>query len=435
MSWEVMLMLYLAILAGLIAIGCPIAIALGITGLTGILLNHGMALLPTVGDILWNTANSFILVAIPMFILMGEVILQTGISRRFYQGLSTLLHRASGGLVYANILGCGMFSAICGSSVATALTMGQVAMPELERRGYHPRLTTGSLAAGGTLGILIPPSIPMIIYAVTVQASVIDLFIAGIVPGLILIGLFCAWVFLYVKLRPHHIPATSEQDLLDRRAILGALRDCLPLIVLIVAIIGSLYFGLVTPTEAGAFGTLIALLIGFGYRELRWDNVKAALVRAVGMTTAIFTIIVTGSILAFAIVDAGIARGVSHAVVAANLSPLTFFLLIVALYVVLGMFIEGIAMMLLTVPILYPAVVALNFDPVWFGVVLVVLIEVAALTPPMGLNLIAIQSVAPNTPLGTVIRGAFPYVVVMLLFLIGLYLFPQMALWLPQTMR
>lgn len=434
MSWEAMLALYLAMLVGLIGIGCPIGVALGITGLTGIFINHGTSLLPTVGDILWNTGNSFILVAIPMFILMGEVILQTGLSRRFYQGLATLLARARGGLAYANILGSGMFSAICGSSVAAALTMGQVAVPELDRRGYHPRLTTGSLAAGGTLGILIPPSIPMIIYAVTVQASVIDLFIAGIVPGLIMIVLFCIWVFIYTRLHPDHVPSAPVERP-DRIAVRSALIDCVPLMVLILAIIGSLYLGLVTPTEAGAFGTLIALLIGLGYRELTWANIRTALVRAVQMTTIIFYIIVTGAILAFAIVDAGIARGVSNAVVQAGLSPLTFFLLITVIYIVLGMFVEGVAMMLLTVPILYPAIIALGFDPIWFGVVLVIFIEIAALTPPMGLNLVAIQSVSQKTPLATIISGSFPYVLVMLLFLIVLYAFPQIALWLPQTMK
>lgn len=434
MSWEMMLALYLAMLVGLIGLGCPIGVALGVTGLTGIFINHGFTLLPTVGDILWNTGNSFILVAIPMFILLGEVILQTGLSRRFYQGLSTLLGNARGGLAYANILGCGIFSAICGSSVAAALTMGKVAIPELERRGYHPKLTMGSLAAGGTLGILIPPSIPMIIYAVTVQESVIDLFIAGIVPGVILIALFCAWIFVYARINPSHVPpAPVERP--DAAAVRRALLDCVPLLVLILATIGSLYFGLVTPTEAGAFGTLLALLIGLIYRELTWSSIRAALGRAALMTTIIFYIIMTGAILAFAVVDAGIARGVSNAVVEAGLSPLAFFLLVMAIYIVLGMFIEGVAMMLLTVPILYPAMVSMNFDPIWFGVVLVIFIEIAALTPPMGLNLVAIRSVSQQTPLATIIRGSFPYVILMLLFLLVLYFFPQIALWLPQTMK
>ncbi len=434
MSWEIMLLLYLGLLFGLIGIGCPIGVALGITGLTGIVMKHGLMLLPTVGDILWNNGNSFILVAIPMFILMGEVILQTGLSRRFYRGLSVLLSRSRAGLAYANIVGCGMFSAICGSSVATALTMGQVAAPELDRRGYDRAITTGTLAAGGTLGILIPPSIPMIIYAITVQAPVIDLFIAGIVPGLLIVLLFCVWIFIYARLHPEHVPA-PEKTPLDRAAVMHALLDCLPLIVLIVAVIGSLYFGLVTPTEAGAFGSLIALAIGFGYGELTWTNIRAALGRAVTMTTTVFYIILTGAILSFAIVDAGIARGVSNAVVEAGFSPLAFFLLIAVIYVVLGMLIEGVAMMLLTVPILYPAVIALGFDPIWFGVVLVIFIEIGALTPPMGLNLVAIQSVSPTTSLATIIRGAAPYVAMMLAGLCLLYAFPEIALWLPQTMK
>ncbi|MDO8877967.1 MAG: TRAP transporter large permease subunit [Pseudolabrys sp.] len=435
MAWQAMLLLYAAMLAVLIGVGCPIAVALGLTALAGIFITHGFALLPTVGDIVWNTGNSFTLVAVPMFILMGEIILQTGLSRRFYRGLATLLVRAPGGLAHANIVGCAMFSAISGSSVATALTMGQVAVPELQKRNYHPALTTGSLAAGGTLGILIPPSIPMIIYAVTVQASIIDLFMAGVVPGIVLTLMFMVWVYIYVRRNPSHAPADPSVPALALRSVLAALADCIALIGLIGATIGSLYFGLVTPTEAGAFGALVALCIGIFYGELTWAKLNTALNRTVMTTTVVFYIIVTGALLSFAMVDAGIARGVSNAVVDAGLSPLMFFILISVLYLVLGMFIEGVSMMLLTIPVLFPSIIALGFDPVWFGVVLVVFIELGALTPPMGLNLIAIHSVAGDIPLKTIIRGSLPFAIVMVIFLAILYMVPDLALWLPRSLR
>lgn len=435
LDWQLALALYIALMGVLMAIGCPVAIALGITAVAGIVMGHGLNLLPTVGDIVWNTSNSFTLVAIPMFILMGEIIMQTGIARRFYRGLAALLVRTPGGLAHANIVGSGMFSAICGSSVATALTMGQLALPELRRRNYDPGLVTGSLAAGGTLGILIPPSIPMIIYAATVQASIIDLFMAGLIPGLLLAALFMLWIAYKVYRNPALVPVDTSEDERIRRSGLQIVGDVAPLLLLIGAAIGSLYFGLVTPTEAGAFGSLLALLIGLGFREMTFTKMKAALSGTVSTTAIVFYIIVAGSLLAFGIVDAGIARGISTAVAEANLSPWQFFLIITVVYVVLGMVIEGVSMMLLTVPVLFPSIVALGFDPVWFGVILVVFIEIAALTPPMGLNLFAIHSVAGNIPFKTIIRGSFPYVLIMMLFLVLLYHFPAIALWLPSTLK
>lgn len=436
LDWQTMLMVYVALLGLLIAIGCPIAIALGITAIAGVVLRHGWDLLPTIGDIVWNTSNSFTLVAIPMFILMGEIIMHTGVARRFYRGLASLLIRVPGGLAHANIVGSGMFSAICGSSVATALTMSQVAMPELKRRRYDSGLIAGSLAAGGTLGILIPPSIPMIIYAVTVQASIVDLFMAGILPGLLLSAMFMAWIAIAIKLKPSLVPPVNvEADPASVRTTGQALLDCLPLVALIGAAIGSLYLGLVTPTEAGAFGALTALFIGAGFRELTFARMRDAFNATVGTTAIIFYIIVAGSLLSFGIVDSGIARGVSEAVIAADLTALQFFLIITVVYIVLGMLIEGVSMMLLTVPVLYPSMIALGFDPIWFGVVLVVFIELGALTPPMGLNLFAIHSVAKDIPLQTIIKGSFPFVLVLVVFLALIYVFPEIVLWLPRTFK
>lgn len=434
MSWEMMLVFYAISLAGLIGIGCPIAVALGLVAICGIVIRSGWMFLPTIGDVLWNQGNSFTLVAIPMFILMGEIILQTGLSRRFYRGLSVLLGRVPGGLAHANIVGCAMFSAISGSSVATGITMGQVALPELRKRDYGLRLATGSLAAGGTLGILIPPSIPMIIYAVTVQVSILDLFMAGVAPGLMLSGLFMLWIAISVRLNPLQVPATVQARP-TRREVGLALVDCLSFIILITLTIGSLYLGIVTPSEAGAFGALAAMLISLAYRELSIGRVLSALKSTVTTTTVVYYIIVSGALLSFGMVEAGIARGVSNWVVEMQLSPIQFFLIISVVYLILGMLIEGVSMMLLTIPVLFPSIIAMGFDPIWFGVILVIFIELGALTPPMGLNLFAIKSVADDIDLKTIIIGAFPFLCMMIVAMALLYIFPGIALWLPATMH
>jgi len=433
MSWEWMLAFYGVGLGVFIGLGCPLAIALGLVAILGLLLHSGTMFLPTVGDILWNTGNSFTLVAIPMFILMGEIILQTGQSQRFYRGLALLLSRVHGGLAHANIVGCAMFSAICGSSVATAITMGKVAYPELRKRNYDLGLNVGSLAAGGTLGIMIPPSIPMIIYAVTVKVSILDLFMAGILPGLLLVGLFMLWIKIAIWLKPTLVPPVVKEKF-SRQEVLHSLRDCLTFMLLIVSVIGSLYMGVVTPTEAGAFGALLATLISLAYRELTLQRFISALMRTVITTSVIFYIIVAGAILAFCMVDSGIARGVSNLVMEMQLSPLQFFMIVVLIFVVLGTVLEGVSMMLVTIPVLLPSVVALGFDPVWFGVIVVVFIEIAALTPPMGLNIFAIHSVTDGVPVNTIMLGSIPFLCMMLVLLALLYMFPQIALWLPQTL-
>lgn len=434
MSWGMMLIFYGVSLTGLIGLGCPIAIALGVVAIAGIIIRGGWVFLPTIGDILWNQGSSFTLVAIPMFIFMGEIVLQTGLSRRFYHGLSVLLGRVPGGLAHANIVGCAMFSAISGSSVATGLTMGQVALPELRKRNYGLRLATGSLAAGGTLGILIPPSIPMIIYAATVQESILDLFMAGVVPGLLLSALFMLWIVISVLRNPSQVPNTvMARPTLSE--VGRSLVNCLSFIILIGMTIGSLYFGLVTPNEAGAFGAFVAILISLAYRELSFKRIIAALKATVMTTTVVYYIIVSGALLSFGMVDAGIARGVSNWVVEMRLSPLQFFFIISLVYLILGMLIEGVSMMLLTIPVLFPSIVALGFNPVWFGVILVMFIEIGALTPPMGLNLFAIKSVAEDIDLKTIIIGSFPFLCMMFLCMALLYIFPEIALWLPASLH
>lgn len=274
----------------------------------------------------------------------------------------------------------------------------------------------------------------MIIYAVTVQVSILDLFMAGVVPGILLAILFMLWILFSLWRNPHLAPPVVREHV-SGRTLLLALRDCLSFAILIILTIGSLYLGVVTPTEAGGFGALAAMVISLAYRELSLRRVWSALMRTVTTTSVVYYIIVAGALLSFGIVDAGIARGVSTLVVESHLSPLEFFLIVVLVYVVLGMLIEGVSMMLVTIPVLFPSIVAMGFDPIWFGVILVIFIEIGALTPPMGLNLFAIHSVAENVDLKTVIRGSFPFLCMMFVGLVLLYLFPAIALWLPHSMR
>lgn len=433
MTWETALCIYAGLLGVLLLSGIPIGAALGLTGLTGVTLVGGTRLWPTLGSILWNNTQSFTLVAIPLFVFMGEIILRTGVSKRFYAALATMLAPFPGGLAHANIAGCAVFAAFSGSSVATALTMGTVALPEMEARGYDRSLSAGSLAAGGTLGILIPPSIPMIIYGAMVNESVVNLFIAGVIPGILLSAIFMTYIAIHVGFSPHLAPA-DRSIRLGIKAVLHALGDCWAVVLLVASIMGGMYLGVVTPTEAAGFGCLVAALIGLGYRELTWANLYQALRNAVITTCTVMFIIVNGLILSFAVVDAGIARGVSNAIVQANLSGWQFFTILFILYLILGMFIEGISMMLLTVPVIYTSVLAIGLDSVWFGVILVVFIELAALTPPVGLNLFAIQSVS-GWPLAQVVKGSLPFAIIISLFSYLLFMFPEIALWLPRTIN
>ena len=433
MSWETTILIYGAVLALSLTAGVAIGSAMGLVGLVGISLIGGTRLWPTVGDIVWNTANSFTLVAVPLFVLMGEIILRSGVSKRFYTALSVLLWWVRGGLAQSNVVGCAVFAAISGSSTATALTIGTVALPEMRERGYDDRLTFGTLAGGGCLGILIPPSIPMVIYAAVVQESVIDLFMAGVVPGLVLTAMFMAWVSLLVKLRPGLAPARAAPP--PRAAVSAALWNCVPTMTLILAILGGMYFGVVTPTEAAAFGCLVALLISVLYRELTWQGFREALRTSVITNAVVMFIIINAQILTYALAASGVGRGVSQWLAALGLPPLAFFCVLFVLYLVLGMFIDGISMMLLTVPLLYTTILASGFNGVLFGVVLVVLIELGQLTPPMGLNLFAIQSISSGASLARIAWSSLPYAVLITVLCFLLYFFPAIALWLPAAMK
>jgi C4-dicarboxylate transporter, DctM subunit len=432
MLWTEALAIYGVLLAATLAFGVVIGAAMGFVGIVGITLAFGTMLWPSFGDVVFNTTTNFSLVAIPLFVLMGELILQSGVAGRFYSGIAGLFRRVPGGLAQTNIAGCAIFSAVSGSSVATALTVGTVAVKEMRARGYADQLTLGTLAAGGCLGILVPPSIPLIVYGSMTQESVIDLFMAGIVPGVILALMFAAFVAVKCLINPALAPGRETVPELDLRT---TARDALPIIVLVTAVIGGMYGGIVTPTEASALGSLLALVLAVVYRQLTVKGFWLALRNTVLISAVIMFITINAQILNFALVSAGISRGLAEWLTILDVSPFIFFCVLLAIYAVIGMFIDGLSIMLLTVPLIYPSLIALGFDGVWVGIILIIFIELGALTPPMGLNLFAINSIAPERSLGDVALASAPYAAIIVLFSFVLYAFPQLVLWLPAALK
>ncbi|SHH08621.1 TRAP transporter large permease [Pollutimonas bauzanensis] len=433
MSWQLALTIYGIVLLACLSGGVGIGTSIGLVGILGITLVAGTDLWLSLGDIVWNTTNNFTLVSIPLFVLMGEIILRSGIAGRFYSGVAILLRWLPGGLAQTNIFGCAVFSAISGSSVATAMTVGSVAIPEMRKRGYDDKLTLGTLTGGGCLGILIPPSIPLIVYASMTQVSLLDLFMAGVIPGVTLAAIFMIYVGIRVAITPALAPRIDVKP--TPKQLLRASLDSLPVIGLIAAIIGSMYFGIVTPTEAAALGCLFALILACAYRELTKGRLKQALVNAAITSGVVMFITVNAQILNFAVVTSGIGEGLASSLVDLGLSPFMFFLLLLFVYLVVGMFIDGLSIMLLTVPLLYSSFMTMGFDGVWTGIIIVVFIELGALTPPMGLNLFAVQSIASDASLGKVAMASMPFALMIVLFAFLMYFFPEIALWLPSAMK
>ncbi|MCP1335494.1 TRAP transporter large permease [Futiania mangrovi] len=442
MSLDLLVAVLIGGLAFLLLIGQWTAFALGTTGVVILYLSKGVIGLEALSSVVWNNTASYILVAVPLFLLMGDLILRSGVSGYFYRGVVVLLRWLPGGLLHANIMSCAIFSAVSGSSVATAATVGTVAIPEMTRRQYAPRMIFGSLAAGGTLGILIPPSIVMILYGALVEESIAQLFMAGLIPGLTLAGIFMAYIAVRIALNPALAPEGKAREDIGQEEAEEAgeepgWRDALhvlPIFALLAVVLGSIYAGIATPTEAGGIGVAGALLLAAGYRGLNWEVLRGSLMSAVRTTCMVVFIIVGAQILATALTYSGASRAISEWVLALGLSKWMFFAMLVLLYVGLGFFVDGLSMIYMTLPVLLPLVRTFGFDLVWFGVVLTILIELGQITPPVGLNLFTIHGISGGSRFSEVVRGAAPYVALMLAMILLLVLFPGLALWLPATM-
>ncbi|MBE2278308.1 MAG: TRAP transporter large permease [Rhodobacteraceae bacterium] len=432
MSWTELVVLYSCVLVGCLAGGVYIGVAMGLAGLLGIMAMFGTSLWQSIGPIVWNNSTNFTLVAIPLFILMGEIILQGGVATRFYSGLSRVFRHVPGGLAQTNIAGCAVFSAVSGSSVATAMTVGSVALGEMRKRGYKDSLTMGTLTAGGSLGILVPPSIPMIVYASMTHESVIDLLMAGIIPGILLSFFFCVYIGVRAVMDPSLVPSKEAAA-----ADIGGnpIRDSMPIIVLVGGVILGMYFGIFTATEASAVGVLLAALIAWYYGGLSWKAIQISFSNTVISSSVIMFITICAQILQYGIVVTGFGDGIADFITGLNLSPFVFFCILLLIYVFLGMVMEGLSMMLVTVPLIYAPMVAMGFDGIWLGILIILYIELGQIHPPVGLNLFAIQSIAPDTKLATIAWSSLPYCFIIIGFAFLIYVFPEIVLWLPETMR
>ncbi|MEA3250671.1 MAG: TRAP transporter large permease [Pseudomonadota bacterium] len=405
--------------------GLPVAFSLAGLG-TLMLMVEGLPLV-MVAQNLQGALDNFVLLSVPLFLLMSNILLKGGVGRDLFAAVQSWVGHWPGGLGIAALLSCGLFSAISGSSVATAATVGTVAIPEMTERGYAKSFTLGLLAAGGTLGILIPPSIPLIVYGVIVEESIGKLFLAGIGPGLLLLVLFCIYAALYAKFTSAHRPTPKASRMERRRASLRAL----PPTILAIIMIGGIYTGIFTPTEASAVGAVLAfVLTAFVLRTLTRESFTAAVRQTLSTTIVLFLVIIGAKIFGKAVTLYQIPLMISE-LVDTHLESVAMFLLVVALILLfIGLFLESLSMLLIMVPMLIPSMLALGIDPIWFGIFFVILIEIALITPPVGLNLFVIQAVA-NTNLGTVIRGVSPFILLMLLTVILLGLAPSIVLYIP----
>jgi C4-dicarboxylate transporter, DctM subunit len=420
------------VLLGLVALALPVGAALAILGITLAETYSFFPLLPAAGEILWSASTEFVLVAVPMFILMGEILLRAGIARDMYQALDGWVNRIPGGLMHTNIASCTLFSATSGSSVATAATIGTVAIPNMTRLGYSPALYLGSIAAGGTLGILIPPSINMILYGVLAEVSITQLYLAALIPGLMLAALFSLAVLIACLIRPSldgdATPASWAERLRGLRALLAPLG-------LFAVVVGSIYAGFATPTEAAALGVVASLGLAAARGALNVAMLTAALEGAIRTTSMVMLIVLAAFFLNFVMVSIGLTGAITDAMKALDLTPLGVMLILIAIYLVLGCFMETLSLMIATTPIVAPVVAALGYDLVWFGVVFMILIEAALITPPIGVNLFVVQSVragASPGPIRDVMIGALPFLAMMLAMIFLLLALPELALWLPQ---
>ena len=423
----------IALLLVVMLLGMPIAFVLGLVGFLGIwYLKGGHTALSIVKMSVFDSVSDYFFCVIPFFVLMGFICFRSGLSKTLYQVGYKLFGQMPGGLATGTIFGCAGFAAICGDSLATAGTMGSVAIPEMKKYKYQDALATASVAAGGTLGILIPPSVGFIIYGLIAEQSIGKLFMAGIIPGLLLALVFSFIIYIRCKLNPTMGPAGPKVSFSEKLKAIGGVW---PMLILFIIVIGGIYLGFFTPTEGGGVGTLGALVIGILNRSLSRKDLYKACLEAMGLTAMIFGIIIGVTILGYFIVITEIPLKLADFIVSLPVSRYVIFALILFLYVILGMVMNIIPMIMLTLPILFPTVMSLGFDPIWYGVIMVMMMEMGQITPPVGINVFVISGVAKNVPMATIFKGIIPFVIGMILVILILILFPDIALFIPNSME
>ena len=417
----------------LLFLGSGVWVAISMIGVSSI----GMLIFTTrpVGDAMattiWGTSSSWTLTALPLFVWMGEILFRTKLSENLFKGLAPWMSRLPGGLIHVNIVGCALFAAISGSSAATVATVGKMSIPELRKRNYPEKLLLGSLAGSGTLGLLIPPSIILIIYGVTVQESIAKLFIAGIIPGIMIAIIFMLYVIIWSIINKKEMP-TFNENFSFREKIKGS-SQLFPVIILITAVIGSIYTGIATATEAASLGVVGALILSFFQKTLTKETFKLSLLGATRTSCMIAFILAGSSFLSLAMGFTGLPRNLAIWIQEMNLSPYVLIFVLTIFYIILGMFLDGISAVVLTMAIIEPMIRQAGFDMIWFGIFLVVVVEMAQITPPVGFNLFVLQGMA-GKDMGFIAKSAFPLFLLMILAVIFIIIFPEIALWLPQQM-
>lgn len=419
------------VMLGMMLLGLPIAVAMAVVGIGGGMLAYGLPFINSIAPVVWGVHNDNLLTAIPLFVLMGELLLRSGIADRMFGALAAWLGRLPGGLLHTSVGCSALFAATSGSSVATAATVGTVALPSLHLRGYPMHLSLGSIAAGGTLGILIPPSVNMIIYGSLTDTSIGRLFVAGIIPGILLTGCFMLFIAGYAlwtgsTMREEPVP-------LARRLVL--LKDLVPPLTVFVMVMGSLYSGVATTTESAALGVITSLAFAWRSKVLNWALLERCFIQTAKTTGMILLIITAAFVLNLAIGLTGVAEAMTSWVTGFGLSAVQMLLVLMFFYFVLGMFMDVLSMMVATIPITFPIVMHLGVDPVWFGIFIVLMCELGLITPPVGMNLFVVHGIRPDSGgIRDVMWGAVPYVVIMVLFTLLLIAVPQIATWLPSKM-
>jgi len=414
-------------------LGSGIWVGLSMIGVSAI----GMMLFTSrpVGDAMattiWGTSSSWTLTALPLFVWMGEILFRTKLSENLFKGLSPWMQKLPGGLIHVNVVGCALFAAISGSSAATVATVGKMSIPELRKRNYPEKILLGSLAGSGTLGLLIPPSIILIIYGVAVQESIAKLFIAGILPGIMIALIFMSYVIIWSLINKKEMPEILEEfSFLEK---IKRSKQLLPVIMLILAVIGSIYTGIATATEAASLGVVGALILSFFQKSLNLETFKSSLLGATKTSCMIAFILAGSTFLSLAMGFTGLPRNLAIWIQNMNLSPYVLILVLMVFYIILGMFLDGISAVVLTMAIIEPMIRQAGFDMIWFGIFLVIVVEMAQITPPVGFNLFVLQGMA-NKDMGYIAKSAFPLFLLMVLAVLLVVIFPEIALWMPEQM-
>ncbi|MBU1181659.1 MAG: TRAP transporter large permease subunit [Proteobacteria bacterium] len=409
-----------------------IGFSLFLVGLGGFLFFTDLPFGSILATTAWNNTSGSAMMALPMFVWMGEILFRSRISQNLFKGLTPWMDRIPGRLLHVNILACTFFAAVSGSSAATTATVGKITVPELQSRGYDKGLSVGSLAGAGTLGFMIPPSMMMLVYGIIGEVSIGKLFIAGIIPGLMLASVFSLYIMGRCLINPGLAPAGADRHSWSQR--IKAIPEILPVLLLILAVLGSLYAGWATPTEAGAVGVIGSMVFAFMTRSMSWEVFRSSLMGAVKTTSMIMLIVMGASFLSIVVGYLGITRKLTLFVTEMGLSPLMLILILSVLYLILGCLVDGFSMIVMTTPIVLPMVTASGFDTVWFGIYLVLMIEISQITPPVGFNLFVISSLN-NDDIFVIAKYAFPFFVLMALVTVLITVFPQIILYLPNLMK